>query len=116
MGFVDHSTRVKAPAGSADGDTVSASVLLHPVRMAAVMRDSAAIFRGGSSIHEYSLLFQSDREDVMSSPVICDDLNKTTPGATTAAPAGQAAVSRRALPVGGLPHWFGGAETVQVDG
>jgi len=52
----------------------------------------------------------------MSSPVICDDLDKTTPGATTAAPAGQAAASRKALSVGGLPHRFGGAETVHVDG
>lgn len=33
----------------------------------------------------------------MSSPVICDDLDRTRTGATTAAPAGQAAVSRSAL-------------------
>ncbi len=45
----------------------------------------------------------------MSSPVICDDLDRTTPAETTAALARQAAASRR-------PSQLGGAETVQVDG
>ena len=108
--------RVAAAAGSADGDTVSASVLLHPVRVRAVMRDSAAISVVVRLFTSTRIYCSPTGEDAMSSPVICDDLDRTTPGATTAAPAFQAAASRRALPVGELPHRLGGAETVRVDG